>query len=118
MAVFNRTIREMIAERLTEIRDSASLTPHRAADVLVELSSLGASLNQEINDAHFVYNQVKMAFLGQYKTANQAKIAAEASNEYKAYMDRVMQGKALEEAIRALKFFLKRAEVEEKESRY
>ena len=112
------SIREMIAERLNEIRDTSTLNPHRAAEIIVELSSLGASLNQELVAAKFAFKEVKNKYRIELKAANQATVAAEATKEYKDWLDRDAQANALIEAVRSLKYYIKVAEVEEKESRY
>ena len=73
---------------------------------------------EEITKADYNYNLILLEFLDNEKKANRAKIRAEVSSEYlnkkRAYNTRDL---AIE-LIRALKFFLREAEKEEREARY
>ena len=112
------SIRDIITRKSEELRDTDSLGPHKVANELVELTSLLSSLNREIVDSEAWYKIRKMELLKEHGSAAKATIFAEASEEYKQYRDRIMQGKAVEELIRSLKYYLKTSEFEYKEGRY
>jgi len=112
-----QTIREVITEKSLLLRDIDTLGPAQAAKELVELSSLLSSLNKETSDANYWLNIKKMELLKEHGTAAKAKIYAEASPEWKDWNERVMQGKAVEEMIRAIKYYLRAAEEEYKLTR-
>ncbi len=112
------TIRELISERSIEVRSIEQLNPHRASEILVELTSLLASLNAEIVEAQYWFNIKKQEFFKESGVAAKAKIEVDATKEWKDWQDRVMQGKALEEMIRSIKYYLRNAETENRESRF
>ena len=113
-----KTIRELIRERAEEIRHVGQIGPHRAAEVLTELSSLLSSLNSEITEHEYWYHQKVVELLKEHEKANRAEIFARACPEWKELRERQAQQKALMEMIRALKYFLRTSEEEMKESRY
>ena len=82
------------------------------ANDLVELSSLMSSLNKEIGDWQFSYNKLLQENLVKHGKANQAKIETDASETYKELNDRRLQGVAVVELIRSIKYRLKASELE------
>lgn len=110
-----KTIRELISEKSALLRDVDKLGPARASEELVELASLLSSLNAEIAEKHFILNQKKIELLQEAKSVSKAKMMAEATTEWKDFIDRVMQREALEELLRAVKYYLRAAERELKE---
>ena len=112
------TIRELIKERAEEIRNIGQVGPHRASEVLTELSSLLSSLNSEITEHEYWYHQKVVELLKEHEKANRAEIFARACPEWKELQDRKTQQKAVIEMMRALKYYLRTAEEEMKEGRY
>ena len=118
------TIRELIKEKSELLREVDKLGPVKAAEELVELASLLSSLNAETTEKHFILNQKKVELLngskfqGKPNSVALAKMLSEATQEYKDWLDRFMQGKALEEMIRSLKYYLRQASEEIKISSY
>ena len=108
-------IREIIVAKSNMLRDVAELGPGKASEELVELASLLSSLNAEIADKQWIFNTKKQMCLDEHKSAAKAKIYAEASQEWKDYIDRVMQKEAVEELLRAVKYYLRSAEAEYRE---
>lgn len=106
------TLRELIKEKSALLRHPDKLGFMKVAEELVELSSLLSSLNAEIAEKQFELNKVKLAFLGEFKSAAQAKIAAEATQQWDEWNKRVQLRHAMEELIRALKYYLKAASTE------
>ena len=106
------TIREIIQEKSEALRFPEQLSPHKASQELVALSSLMASLNKEIGEARYWYNTKLQELLKEHGSAAKAKIFGEASKEWKDWNDRVMQKEALVELHRSLKYFLKNASEE------
>lgn len=113
-----QNLRELIAEKSLLLRDVDSLGPAGAAKELVELSSILSSLNAEIADKHYWYNMKRVELIGEHKTASKARVYAEASQEWKDWQDRLVQRDSVVEMIRALKYYLKGAESEYKESKF
>ncbi len=112
-----KTIRESIKERAEEIRNIAQIGPARAAEILTELSSLLSSLNTEIVETEYWYHQKVVELLKEHEKSNRAEIYAKATMEYKEVEDRKMQQKALLQMIAGLKYYLREAEREERETR-
>ena len=112
------TIREIIKEKSEALRHPDQLGPHAVADELVELSSLLASLNTYLSDKLYWLNVKKAEAYAREEKAARAKIVAEASPEWKEWHDAEMQKQALLELMRSLKYFLKNAENESRESRF
>ena len=51
-----QTVREKVLEVQVEVRDSATLQPERAAEILLELTSLLGVVNDEIRKPDVAYN--------------------------------------------------------------
>lgn len=109
-----KTIRETIQDYALLLRNSETLTPHMASYYLVELTSYLASVNAEISKRLFALNQKKVELLEAYKTSSEAKIRAEATQEFKEWHEAHVQGEALEETLRSIKVFVKTASEEMK----
>jgi hypothetical protein len=112
------TIREIIDEKLKELRDIDSLGPVKASELIVELSSLLASINKEVADREWVVNILKMKYLAETGVVGQATIKTNASQEYKEWKEALAYQKAVLDNIRSLKYYLRRAENETQEGRY
>ena len=106
------TIREMIAEKSALLRNVDKLGPHKAAEELVELASLLSSLNAETVEKQYILNQKRVELLQEAKSVAKARLMAEATIEWKDFMDRVVQREALEELLRAVKYYLRASEKE------
>lgn len=113
-----QTIRETVSLKLKEVGDIEAIGAHRAAALLVELSSLLANVSRECVDRKIWYAQKKMMLLKEYTKSNQATIAAEASSEYKDFLEAEELRKVVIEAIRSLKYYLRVNEQEMKDARY
>lgn len=106
------TIRELIKTHSDRLRQADTLTPHEAANILVECVSLLASLNAETALKQYEYHKVVVSLMETSKSATEAKLRAQATQEWMDWKEREMQGEALEELIRVLKVFIKRGEEE------
>ena len=106
------TIRELIDTRRLEIQNSTALTPERAAQILVELSALYGTINEEIRKRDMEYNKVLLKCLEEETKANRAKIRAEISDEYQAKRIARDTKEVCEEMIRSLKYYLRSEEDE------
>lgn len=112
------TIREIITNKSAKLRSIDQLGGEEASKELVELSSLLSSINKEISDSLYWLNIKKMELLKEHGAAAKAKIYAEATKEFNDWHERLLQGKAVEEMIRSLKYFLRNLETEKRESSY
>ena len=108
------TIRQMIVSRSEELRGVTELSPQRVAEILIELSSLLASLNAHIAEKKYIYNVLLDMKLTELEVASKAKISAQASNEWREMNEAELQKEALEETIRSGKYFLRAQESEYK----
>ncbi len=113
--ITDKTIRELITEKSAILRNVENLGPEKASVELVELASLLSSLNSEIVEKQFILNQKKVELLQEAKSVSKAKMLSEATMEYKDWFERYMQGKALEELLGAVKYYLRSAEAEYRE---
>lgn len=111
-----QTIRELITIKSTLLRDVDKLGPAKASEELVELASLLSSLNAEIVEKHFILNQKKVELLQDAQSVAKAKLLSEATDEWHEWQIRLKQGEALLSLIQAVKYYLKSAEKEYKES--
>lgn len=101
---------KLIEEKTAECQQlfDAGIGAQEASQKLVNLSSLLASLNATITDAHFSLNQKKKALLEEDgMTVAKAKVYAEASDEWKRFITLLNQKESLIELIRAVKYYLK-----------
>ncbi len=111
-------LRELVQSKLKECGDIESIGPHRAAALLVELSSLLASVSKECVDRKAWYTEKRMQLFKEYTKAAQATIVAEASPEFKNWLEAEELRKVIIEAQRSLKYFLRVNEAEMREARY
>lgn len=101
------TIRDLAAQKLKECGDIESLGAHRAAELLVELTSLLASVSKECVDRKAWYAVKKMELLKEWSKAAIATIYAESSPEYKQFLEAEELRKVIIEAQRSLKYYLR-----------
>jgi len=113
-----KTIRETIASKSAELRNIEKVGPIKAAEELVELSSLLSSLNSEIVEKQFIMNQKKAELLLEAKSVAKAKLLSEATIEWKNWFERIMQRDALLELIRSVKYYLRAMSDERRESAF
>lgn len=113
-----KTIREIIAEKLLELRDIDGLGASRASEILVELSALLGSINKECSDRRYIYSLKKIMLLDEHKTVTKAVTYGEGSKEYKDWSEAEEYRKAVIENIRSLKYYLRNSLEEKRESVY
>ncbi len=106
------TIRDIIKDRQNEVRESKDLMPDRAAEVLVEITSLLGNCNDEIRKRDMEYNRVLLRCYESETKANRAKIQAESTEEYNLKREARDSKELCIELIRSLKFFLRAKEEE------
>src|SRR3990167_9045154 len=107
-----QNIRQMIVSRSEELRGVTELSPQRVAEILIELSSLLASLNAHIAEKKYLYNVLLDMKLTELGVASKAKISAQATLEYKDLLEAELQEKALVETIAAAKYLIRSHERE------
>ena len=112
------SIREIIKKKSEELRFVDQLGPAKASEELVALSSLLASLGSYIVEKHYWFNMKKVQLLEEHKTAAKANIYSAATTEWKDLQEAVVQQSALMELIRSVKYYLKAADSERRETRY
>ncbi|MEK6878498.1 MAG: hypothetical protein AABY22_02765, partial [Nanoarchaeota archaeon] len=83
------------------------LDPVSGSKKLVELCSLFSSLNRYIAEAESKYKERLKEARETGKSAADARITAEATNEYKLWIGAKYEKEALLELIRSLKYFNK-----------
>lgn len=113
-----QTIRELIEAKLKQLSDIDILGPHKASEVLVELSALLASVGKECSDRKYWLSLKKVELLKEHISAAKAIIYAEASQEWKQWQEAEEYQKATIEAIRAIKYYLRTAEDEKRNAQY
>lgn len=113
-----KSIRDIIHEKSESLRDMDALGPAKAAEELVEISALLASINKEVTERNYGYNLLCRTKLAETKVAAKAKIEAQASEEWKDWQMAIGYQKAALEIIRALKYYLRRISDEQHESKY
>jgi hypothetical protein len=101
------TVRELVRQAQTEIRDTSDLLPDRAAELLNQLASLVGNVNDEIRAADAAYAVVLLACLESETKANRARIRAEISPEYQRKREARDTRELVVELSRSLKYFLK-----------
>lgn len=112
------TIRDIIQETANDLANIDTLGPERASEELVKLSALLASINSEVVRRQFTYNLLCKQKLEETTVAAQAKILAEATEEWRDWQEGIAFQKATLDMIRALKYFLRNAEIERREATY
>lgn len=96
------TVRDMVTKLRVEARQPG-LTPIRAAEIAVELSSLLGNISEEITDAVLAYNAVFAGYLDSEGKANRAKIRAELSPEYRRKREAEDTDRVAVELVRSLR---------------
>lgn len=105
------TVRDLVRDAAKAIR-SGDLTPGRASDLLAELTSLLATVLEEIREADMAYAHVLLKCLDGEEAANRAKIRAQTTPEFSRAREARDTQTVLVELIRSLKVILK-AQTEE-----
>ena len=113
-----KNIREIIAIKLAELQDIDTVGPDRASEILVELSALLGSINKEVSDREYWFNLKKLEFLKESGIVGKATIEANATKEFQQFKEAIAYQKAVIESIRAVKYYLRRAGEEQRESVY
>lgn len=106
------TVREMVKGYQREVQQTADLLPDRAAEMLMQLTSLMGNCADEIREADSEYAVTLLHFLDNEKKANRAKIRAEISPEFRRKQEARDTKELVIELTRSLKYFL-RAKSEE-----
>ena len=101
------TVRELVKSYQREIQQVPDLQPDRAADMLMQLTSLMGNCADAIRDADSEYAVTLLHFLDTEKKANRAKIRAEISPEYRRKQEARDTRELVIELSRSLKYFLK-----------
>ena len=101
------TLRDLIKQETAGLLHVEQLGPHIAAERLVALTSLLATLGAEIALKRAKYAQVRVNYLNTSKSAVEAKIRSEATPEFNEWQEREEMRKALTEIVRALKYYLR-----------
>jgi len=112
------SIRDTIKKLSEEAGHVDQLGPHRVSEILVELSSLMASLNSYLVEKQYWLNVKRQELLTEHKTVAKARLMADSTEEWKAWMEGVYQREALLELLRALKYYLRNSADEKRESIY
>lgn len=102
------TIRERIKAIQTEML-RGEINPHRAADVLVQLTALLGNLTAEIGAATHDYNVVRRTLFRTSGKAAHAKIEGEATEEYARKCSAEAIKGDVQELINALKVLIREA---------
>lgn len=106
------SVRELVKSYQREIQQTPDLQPDRAAEVLMQLTSLMGNCSDEIREADSEYAVTLLHFLDTEKKANRAKIRAEISPEFRRKQEARDTKDLVVELARSLKYFL-RAKSEE-----
>ena len=106
------TVRELVKSYQREVQQTPDLQPDRAAELLMQLTSLLGNCSDEIREADSEYAVTLLHFLDTEKKANRAKIRAEISPEYRRKQEARDTKDLVIELARSLKYFL-RAKSEE-----
>ena len=101
------TVREMIRDIHKETLLPSELSPDRAAELLMMLSSLISNVAEEIREADAIYAAVLLGYLDSESKANRAKIRAEISPEFKRKQEARDVMMLVTELSRSLKYFLR-----------
>ena len=100
------TVRELIRRIQVEIRDS-SVEASRAAELIPKLTSLYASVLEEVTRREMEYNAVLSTLMDEDMPANRAKIRAQATDEYQALREAQNVEKSTLQLIQSLKTLVK-----------
>lgn len=111
------TIRDMVRKLQIEIRETADMPPHRASEILVELTALYANVIDEVRESEFAYNAVLLSHLDGEEAANRAKIRAQNTDAYRRMRLAKDTDKTVVELIRSLKTVVRARQEEMRLSR-
>lgn len=111
------TVREHVRDAQKEMRESPDLALARASVLLNTLTALIGNANQELRLREMAYKRELLLAYKTHDTANRAKIAAETSIEYEAFLEARHVKEEIVEAIRSLKAYLRTQEEEMRLSR-
>lgn len=106
------SVRELVKSYQREVQQTTDLLPDRAADLLMQLTSLLGNCADEIREADAEYAVTLLHLLDSEKKANRARIRAEISAEYRRKQEARDTRELVVELSRSLKYFL-RAKSEE-----
>ena len=110
------TVREMVADCQREIR-TTDLTPHRAAELLLQLTALLGNCQAEIVDRDQDYASVRLALLKTSDKAAHATIAAETTPEYRHRQEARNTAQLVIELCRSLKYAIRVASEDQRMTR-
>ena len=102
----------MIRAIQVELRPGENVTPERASQLLVQLSSLYGNVLEEIREADGEYARVLLTELEADQTAARAKIRAETTPAYLRKREARDVKELAIEMIRSLKYLIRSAEEE------
>jgi hypothetical protein len=105
------TVRDLVKSYQREMR-GGELTPARACELSVDMTSLLATVLEEIRESDLAYAQVLLGCLNTEAKANRAKIKAEITPEYSRKREAHDVQTVLVEMIRSLRQ-MSRAQAEE-----
>ena len=105
------TIRDMVRKLQMEV-SAGDLAPHRASEILVELTALYANVTEEVRESEFAYKAVLLTHLDSEEAASRAKIRAQNTEAYRRMRVAKDTDKVTIELIRSLKVFMRGAEAE------
>ena len=107
-----KSIREIVKEIQSEILKVEDLTPDRASELLVQLSSIYGNILDEIRRTEAIYlNVLRLAYENEAK-ANRAKIIAMNDPSYGFWQEAKNTKELTLEMIRGLKYYIKGREEE------
>lgn len=101
------TVRDLVKAAQVELRDTSDLLPDRAAELLMQLSSLIGNINDEIRQADADYAVVLLGYLNTETKANRARIRAETSPAYLRRQEARDTKELATELVRSLKYYLR-----------
>lgn len=110
-------IRDIVTQIQNEVAKE-DLQPHRAAELLNQLSALIGNILDAIKLADMEYNKVLRKWYDIETKANRAKIAAEATPEYEAKQTARNTKELVLAMIASLKYFLREKEKDWQNSRF
>ena len=106
------TVRAIIRDIQRELRPGEEVTPERASQLLVQLSSLYGNVLEEIREADLEYALVLLRELEADQAASRAKIRAETTPEYSRKREARDFKEVSNTMIASLKYFLRSKEEE------
>ena len=106
------TLREKVLELQKEIANPKTLTPDRAAEILLDLTARLSFVNDQIRERDVAYNVKLLACYEKEEKANRAKIIAETSPEYILKREARDTRELMIELMRSIKFYLKNEKYE------